>query len=80
MKKLFGLLLAMLMLVSPFMVRAVTADEEEIDIRKYKTLNFREILAQENIKEEFKDYSETDDQVTIYLFRGQGCSHCHECR
>ena len=57
MKKIFGLLLAMLMLVSPFMVRAVTADEEEIDIRKYNTLNFREILAQEQIKEDFKEYS-----------------------
>lgn len=76
MKKIFGLLLAMLMLVSPFMVRAVTADEEEIDIRKYNTLNFREILAQEQIKEDFKEYSETDDQVTIYLFRGNGCGYC----
>lgn len=76
MKKVFGILLAMMMLVSPFMVKAVTADDEEIDIKKYNTLNFREILAQEQIKEEFKDYSETDDQITIYLFRGNGCGFC----
>ena len=76
MKKVFGILLAMMMLVSPFMVKAVTADDEEIDIKKYNTLNFKEILAQEQIKEEFKDYSETDDQITIYLFRGNGCGYC----
>lgn len=78
MKKIVGLLLAMLMLVSPFMVKAVSADEEEINIKKYNTLNFREILAQESIKEEFKDYTETNDQVTIYLFRGNGCGYCQK--
>ncbi len=76
MKKVFGLLLAMMMLVSPFTVRAVTADDEEINIKQYKTLNFKEILAQESIKEEFKKYSETDNQITIYMFRGNGCGFC----
>ena len=76
MKKILGLLLVMMMLVSPFTARAVTAEDEEINIKKYNTLNFKEILAQENIKEEFKDYTETDDQITIYLFRGKGCGFC----
>ena len=76
MKKIFGLLLVMMMLVSPFNVRAVTADDEEINIKKYNTLNFKEILAQENIKEEYPEYTETDDQITIYLFRGHGCGFC----
>lgn len=76
MKKILGLLLVMMMLVTPFTVRAVTADDEAVNIKKYNTMNFREILAQENIKEEFKDYKETDDQITIYLFRGNGCGYC----
>ncbi len=76
MKKVFGLLLAMMMLVSPFTVRAVTADDEEINIKQYKTSNFKEILAQESIKEEFKNYTETDNQITIYMFRGNGCGFC----
>ena len=78
MKKILGLLLVMMMLVTPFTVRAVTADDEEINIKKYNTMNFREILAQEQIKEEFKEYAETDDQITIYLFRGNGCGYCQK--
>ena len=23
-------------------------------------------------------YAENDNQVTLYLFRGSGCSHCHD--
>ena len=76
MKKILSLLLVMMMLVVPFTVRAVTADDEKIDISKYNTLNFKEILAEESIKESFKDYKETDDQITIYLFRGHGCGYC----
>lgn len=77
MKKIFGLLFIMMMLVSPFTVRAsVTANDEKIKINKYETLNLKETLAQESIKEEFKDYKETDDQITIYMFRGNGCGYC----
>jgi len=76
MKKIFGIVLAMLMFVSPIIARAVSADDEEINIKKYNTLGFKEILAQESIEEEFKNYSETDDQITIYLFRGNGCGYC----
>ena len=76
MKKILSLLLVMMMLVVPFTVRAVTADDEKIDISKYNTLNFKEILAEEGIKESFKDYKETGDQITIYLFRGHGCGYC----
>ena len=76
MKKILGLLLVMMMLVSPLTARALSADDEEIDIKKYNTLGLKETLAQESIKEEFKDYKETDDQVIIYLFRGNGCGYC----
>ena len=76
MKKILGLLLVMMMLVSPFTVKAVTANDEKINISKYQTMNLKETLAEESIKEEFKDYKETDDQITIYLFRGHGCGFC----
>ncbi len=76
MKKVFGLLISIMMLVSPFYVKAVTADDEEINLKDYKTLNLKEVLAQEGIKEDFKNYSETDDQIVIYMFRGNGCHYC----
>lgn len=41
-----------------------------------QSLNFKETLEDEQITESFKDYKESDDQVTIYLFRGKGCTHC----
>ena len=40
------------------------------------TLNLREALADEEIEETFKNYKETNDQITIYLFRGKGCGYC----
>lgn len=43
---------------------------------KYESKNLKEVLAEEEIDEEFSSYKETDDQVIIYLFRGQGCGYC----
>jgi len=42
----------------------------------YKSLTFKEALAEEQIQEKFTNYKETDDQITIYLFRGKGCGFC----
>lgn len=50
------------------------------------TMVFAETLAKdlketvESIDLEFKatDYKETEDQVTVYLFRWSSCEHCHE--
>ena len=56
----------MLLLLVPFRVKANT----------YNTLNFKETLAAEEIKEEFTKYKESNNQITIYLFRGQGCGYC----
>ena len=71
---------ALLVLLSVFLlagrVNAVTAEDSKIDLDDYKTHNFKEILKEEEIKEEFKEYSENDKQVTIYLFRGNGCGYC----
>jgi len=47
-------------------------------IDDYNKTNLKETVEAEGFELENKNYKETDDQVTIYLFRGQGCSHCHE--
>lgn len=44
--------------------------------KKYNTLNLDEALTQEEIEHDFSNYKETDDQVIIYLFRGNGCGYC----
>lgn len=44
--------------------------------KKYNTLNLDEALTQENIEHDFSNYKETDKQITIYLFRGNGCGFC----
>jgi len=74
MKKLLVVLFSVLLLTTR--VYAVSADDTKIDLSKYQTSNFRDILKEEEIKEAFDNYSESDDQVTIYLFRGHGCGYC----
>ena len=54
--------------VFPFILKA--------DTTTYNTLNFQDTLKAEEIEEEFTNYKESDDQITIYMFRGQGCSFC----
>ena len=44
----------------------------------YKTTNLRETLKDEGMTLSNKNYKETNDQVTIYLFRGRGCPHCED--
>ena len=74
MKRFLGIVFALLFLVSPMVLRA--AEKEKIDLSKYKTLNLKQTLAEEEIAEEFTNYTENDDQITIYLFRGRGCGYC----
>ena len=87
-KRLFVLLFA-LVLVIPFGVFAEGNDEDNKEEKnatkidnskysKYNTTNFVETLEAENIELKNKDYTENGDQVIIYMFRGQGCSHCRE--
>ena len=42
--------------------------------------NLKDALAEENITPSvnFNTYKETDDQVTIYLFRGRECGYCRK--
>lgn len=69
-KKIKFLLFLFVVFISiPFNVKA-----EE----KYNTLNLKETLKEEGIEESFSKYKETDDQITIYLFRGKGCGYCRK--
>lgn len=43
---------------------------------KTESMNFIETLESKQIEPANKDYTETDDQVTLYLFRWSSCSHC----
>ena len=61
------------LLVLPF---TVNAKERDILGTKYTSTDLKATLAEENISEEFKNYSENDDQITIYMFRGKGCGYC----
>ena len=72
MKKIIAVVLT-LMLVLPIGVCA-----KDTKYSTYETKNLKETLEAEGIELENKDYEETEDQVIIYLFRGQGCSHCKE--
>ena len=47
-----------------------------VNAKSYNTMNFEESLKDENITLSYEDYKENDQQVTIYLFRGKGCSVC----
>ena len=44
--------------------------------KKYSTMNLEEVLTSEEIEHDLSKYKETDDQITIYLFRGDGCGYC----
>lgn len=65
-KKILTLILAILLI----MPLSVFAEEKNV------SLNLKETLAEEEIELQNKDYKETDNQITIYLFRGRGCSFC----
>lgn len=69
-KKLLILLLVVAMLPTKVFAKSILDD--------YKTTGLKETVEAEGLELENKDYKENDSQAVIYLFRGQGCSHCHE--
>ena len=71
MKKIFWSLLLSIIFLLPFKVMALPEE-----FSSYKTMNLDEALTQEKISHDFSKYKETDDQVVIYLFRGNGCGFC----
>lgn len=57
---------------------SVFADDKK-DIKDGTTsMNLKEVLADEGIEPAFSNYKENDKQITIYLFRGKGCTYCHK--
>ena len=44
--------------------------------KEYKTLNLAGALLEEGIDAKLGNYKESDDKVTVYLFRGKGCGFC----
>lgn len=68
-KKIIMFLVTLGIVMLPLSANAALIDE-------YEHKNFKDTLASEDITLKNTDYKETDDQVTIYMFRGQGCSFC----
>lgn len=56
-----------LLLLMPLQISAST---------DYEAKNLKETLAAEEIELAYPDYKETDDQITIYMFRGNTCGYC----
>ncbi len=74
MKKVLGYIVAGLLLLMP----VVTFAAEKVDLANYETMGLKETLESEDMKISYDKYVETDDQVTIYLFRGLGCGYCRK--
>ena len=75
MRKVLGYFVAILVAIFPIFLRAEET-ATKVNLSDYNTMNFVETLADEEIELKYKDYKETDDQITIYLFRGKGCGFC----
>lgn len=73
MKKVLKLFLVCILVALLF---PLVSKAETINLKEYNTKNFKETLAAESLEEAFTNYEESDDQITIYLFRGQGCGYC----
>lgn len=79
MKKLVLGLFIMAIMLLPISVLA----KDKINLSDYNTLNLEETFKDEkdlneNFTYDLSNYKENDNQITIYLFRGKGCSHCEE--
>lgn len=72
MKKFTYLISLLLLVLIPFKVAAIQ------DINSYTTRNLEETLEADDIDITFKNYSESQNQVTIYLFWRYGCPYCGE--
>lgn len=71
-KKITVLLMAIFMLLPV----AVFAEEEQL---KGNATSIQQACAEEQIAFDHEDYKNNQEgKINIYLFRGNGCSHCHE--
>lgn len=78
MKKLFVKIVTIVIAVFMFFPVAVMAEEEEKDLKGNAT-SIQQACIEEEIVFDHEDYKNNQEgKVNIYLFRGNGCSHCHE--
>ena len=77
--KLIILVIALVAFLLPVCVNAEKRDTGENTKKEleYKKETLEEVLTSEGIPYSF-EHEDKDDQATIVLFRGAGCSHCHE--
>ena len=76
MKKFLVFLFMVAFTLIPMNLKAVTADSEKMYVKDYQTAGFKEILTEEGMTLKNTNYTETEDQAVIYLFRGNGCAYC----
>ena len=77
-RKLIILVFALVAFLLPLNVHATKRQvEEEKKEVEYTSEKLENVLDSEGIKYSF-EHKDTDDAVTVLLFRGAGCSHCHE--
>lgn len=51
---------------------------EEINLDgNYKSTNLEETLTELKLEKKYTNYNPSSDAITIYLFYGSGCIHCH---
>lgn len=74
MKKVLSIIFALFLCAFPIL--GFAEEKKEINISDYKTLGLDAALESEEIEKEYSNYSENDNQATIYLSRGQGCGYC----
>lgn len=66
MKKVFLLIITSILIIP----NIVFADTVALDLK--------DTIVASGETPSFEDYKESDDQVTLYLFRASGCNHCHD--
>ncbi len=66
--KLLIVLVMLLLLIVPSVAKAKET--------KYKTMDYEQTLNDEELEKKYTKYSPNKDAITIYLFRGHGCSFC----
>lgn len=48
----------------------------KVNAKTYETKNLKEVLTLEGIEHDLGNYKESDEQIPIYMFRGDGCGYC----
>lgn len=78
MKNLFVKVVTIVIAIFMLLPVTVMAEEEEKALKGNAT-SIQQACVEEEIAFDHKDYKNNQEgKVNIYLFRGNGCSHCHE--